>query len=576
MFYIGIDLGTANSTVSVIKIDNYDDNPIKLLRPGYIYQYGNSLADYLQNEEELPSFIYFDIEEEKVYTGKYAKELYGDAKRPMQSVCAIKTRIGGESEVEIPAIRNSNEKKFFDMVQCSSLFIRTIVQSLQKQYPNEDITKSVVVTVPAAFNDDERINTQNAVLLGGFKSCIILDEPTAALLSHINSENHDDDSLEEDKVYYKLVYDIGGGTLDVSIVKVIVDEDRNYQLDVVGLSERMNLGGNDFDRILGAWFLMRFEKTNPSINDRTNEDKQKIIARIVSNAEKYKININNKIITCRNTYSNNEQRSRKERKLYESVTFELIDGLAVTGLSIDKNLLDEIYDDYANLDKIRGKLLDPIKTSLRNAEINKNDISEVILTGGMSNMYLVRDILEKFFTDVATNNSEFRIISVEDTRNSVSRGAALYNWGLDDNNYCIGIHKITHISQKLASNIYIKNGNDFTKLIDGKLKKNQGEFDYKIMEDNTFEFPLFLYSGLEDESGKLDKSTLTALSGKSIKLDKYYNEGDKIKLVWEIDSNKIITINVPELQEKEKISRLYTDDDIINNPITKYKINPIK
>ena len=69
------------------------------------------------------------------------------------------------------------------MPQCASFFIRTIVDSLKQQYPEagDSITDYAVVTVPAAFNDDERVATKNAVLLGGFKDCSILDEPTAAL-----------------------------------------------------------------------------------------------------------------------------------------------------------------------------------------------------------------------------------------------------------------------------------------------------------------------------------------------------------------------------------------------------------
>lgn len=569
-FYVGIDLGTTNSTVTVIKTEEIDDNPIENMRPGYIYQYGESLDDYLMNEEELPSAIYFDIENKTVFTGKYAKKLYSDGDRPLQTTKSIKTRMGGESVLEIPGIRNSANRESFDMVQCASLFIRTIVESLKKQFPDDDVTRDVVVTVPAAFNDDERVATQNAVLLGGFKNCSILDEPTAALLSHINSDSHDDDDIEEDEEYYKLVYDIGGGTLDVSVVKVTVDEDGNYSMDVEGLSERMNLGGDDFDRILGAWMLMGFEKTNKTITDRTVEDQNRIIARIVSNAEAYKISINNKIINIRNSIPDPVRRARRESRLSESVAFELIDGMSISGVTLDKNLLDDVFAVYGDVAAIKGKLLQPIKTAMYNAGITKDQISEVVLTGGMSKLYLVIDLLEKYFEDV----EDLIITPVEDTRTAVSRGAALYHWGLEDDNEAYGVHKLTSISEKMASNTYIRENDKFVMLIDGSLVNKSGTFHYTVTDSNMTSLPLFLYSGTESDDGSDNTDAFVQLAGKMIELSHPYNEGEQIPLSWKVDKNKMITITLNEVSTAPiEVSTLLTPVAIANNPINMYKIN---
>ena len=179
-YYCGIDLGTTNSTISVIDIARRTDDPIKKLSTIPIYQYNQEFNAIDKGRTLLPSFLYFQVEKNTVYTGYYAKSVYSQGDRPMQTVTAVKTRIGGESSVTVPSYTDSNISETFDMTQCSALLLKTIMQSFKEQY-GEDI-ENVVITVPAAFNSDEREATINAALLAGFKNPKILDEPTATLL----------------------------------------------------------------------------------------------------------------------------------------------------------------------------------------------------------------------------------------------------------------------------------------------------------------------------------------------------------------------------------------------------------
>jgi len=430
---------------------------------------------------------------------------------------------------------------------------------LKKDFPNiVTLTDECVVTVPAAFNDDERIATQNAVLLGGFKSCRILDEPTAALLSYINSEDYNDDDIASD-VTYKLVYDIGGGTLDVSIAKLTQDDYGDYTVDIVGLSDRMNLGGDNFDRLLGAFFLKEFEATNPQIQSRSKEDQGRIIARIVSNAEHYKIALNEKILK-------NLQNEYKLTKVKENVTFELIDNMYVDGIVLKKEQLDDLFERYTSPYETRFGLLAPIKKALTRSHLQKEDISEVILTGGMSNFYAVYETLKKFFGDIPLN-------TVRDTRTAVSRSAALYHWGLDEENIADDAKKITTISNKMASNIYIRNAKgEFELLVSSDLNQKNGTFFYTIIDDNVAYFPLYLYSGTESENGEDNTVSYTQLTGCMIRSKPEYKKGDKIPLEWSIDENKVITI---ELQDDKniKLSSLMTAEEIANNMVRSYQVN---
>ena len=385
-FYVGIDLGTTNSTVSVINTKRATSSPLESLTTCPIYQCGNNGGELI-SDECLPSALFFNLDSRRVYTGRYAKNTYSSGNYPLQTAISIKTRIGNKSSrLTIPSMTNSSVTRTFDMKQCASFFIRTIVNSLKLQYPQlgDSVTDECVVTVPAAFNDDERVATKNAVLLGGFKKCKILDEPTAALLSYINS-NHEDIEDTDKETIYKLVYDIGGGTLDVSIARLTMQDDGDYEIDIVGLSERMNLGGDNFDRLLGAYFLKEFEITNPPISSRSKEDQGQIIARIVSNAELCKIGLNKKILDCNSL--------RALPRVRYKVDFNLIDNMHISDISLKKDTFDDLFRSYTSSNSMKFSLLAPIKTALRRSNLEIKDISEVILTGGMVNFYSVCEII---------------------------------------------------------------------------------------------------------------------------------------------------------------------------------------
>ena len=557
-FYVGIDLGTTNSTVSIIQTKNFDDSPLDTLTTCPIYQYGKQAGERV-SDACLPSALYFDVDNRRVFTGKFAKTTYASGERPLQTAMSIKTRMGGDSRLEIPSLSGSGKTQVFDMKECASFFIRTIVNSLKKQYPNiTNLTEECVVTVPAAFNDDERVATKNAVLLGGFKNCTILDEPTAALLSYINSNAYADEDDDQDTIY-KLVYDIGGGTLDVSIAKLTADDFGNYAIDIVGLSERMNLGGDNFDRLLGAYFLKEFEATNKPIQMHSKEDQGRIIARIVSQAEHYKIDLNEKILA-------KLDKPQLLSNVKSLVAFELINGMFVNSIVLKKENLDDLFYRYTSPNETKFGLLAPIKTALRQSKLQKEDISEVILTGGMSTFYAVHETLSKFFGDVPLN-------IVEDTRTAVSRGAALYHWSLDKRNEADDVRKIDSISNKLAGNIYVRNAEGkFELLIPSDLSQKSGTFYYTIADDNVAFLPFFLYSGSEPTNGEDNTETYTQLTGRMIKAKPEYKKGDKIPISWSIDSDKVINIQI-QGDRSIRLSQFLTQEEIAKNIVGSYRVN---
>lgn len=249
-----------------------------------------------------------------------------------------------------------------------------------------------------------------------------------------------------------------------------------------------------------------------------------------------------------------------------NVSFQLIDNMFVNGIMLKKKHLDDIFYCYTAPDQTKFSLLAPIKTALRRSGLQKEDISEVILTGGMSTFYAVHETLEKFFGDVPIN-------VVEDTRTAVSRGAALHHWGLNENNVADDVRKIATVSNKLASNIYVRTSDGkFKLLIPSDMSEKSGTFNYTIAEDNVAFLPFYLYSGSEPENGEDNTATYTQLTGRMIKAKPEYKKGLKIPISWSIDENKVVNIQLQD-DKNIKLSQLMTQAEIDNSIVKSYHVN---
>lgn len=538
--YVGIDLGTTNSTVSVIQTDERRlRQPIEHLRSIPILQYDKDF-NLTRDQYTLPSYFYCKIDEngKKVYTGEWAKNIYATGNQPMNTFTGIKTRMGGESMVTIPG-SNEEDSLQLDMTQCSALLLKTIKTSIEDQFSQP--IDHLVVTVPAAFNSDERQATRDAIEMAGFTDFHILDEPAATLLYFINNG---DGCLMESSVdlngKYIMIYDIGGGTLDICIAK-LEDDEENYEYEsmkvsIAARSKRENLGGNDFDQYLGAYFLSEFEKRTTKINTRPIEDQNKIIARIVSQAEKYKIDLNNKL-------KEHLDNPRRLSRIVMTPEFEVINGQFVQGINLDKATLEEVYAGILK-DSDRQNILRPVKESIKSAEnLSKEDISLIILTGGMSNFYAVESTLREFFGDATP------IITV-DTMTSVSKGAAIdaYNYSPDNT-----LLKKMNLEDRLAEDIFLRTNTGFEKLI-SKCEistKKMGIFTYAIPEENMTRLPIFLFYG-QDPNFPED---FTQIAGKMVDLPRRFAKGEEVTLTWTIDHNGVITISLNELGEEIKLNQ---------------------
>lgn len=310
----------------------------------------------------------------------------------------------------------------------------------------------------------------------------------------------------------------------------------------------MDFGGDDIDKYIAGYFLEEFEKINPSIENRTEEEQAVIISRILSHAEKHKISFNEKILKCSNP--------KRIKRTKEGVNFEIIDNLKVTDLALTDEILRKILCVVLSG---HGQLLSPINKCLNQAGLSKNDIDLVILTGGSSKFYLVEETINKFFSSSHETNIEL----IQFTKNNaVSIGAAIYSHTQDEEEF----NKIT-ISDAMSDSILIKNGSRYDVLISHNTSPGTtGTYSYKF-EKLSNRIDLFLYYGLETEKEYKYKE----IAGVFHTLERWYEKGEQVNLEWEFDDNKVVHIffEGSELLSTNNLNQLQS------NLINDFKINAV-
>ena len=509
--YLGIDLGTTETVVAVVEIDLNQDSPADKLRTLNIYQYNLSF-EFDRDNKKLQSSIYIDRDNNKVYTGDFAKKLYSEGNRPLNTIRSVKTRIGGQSMIQVPKESNKSDIATFGMTELSAFLLKTVHESYKKQCDGELV--GVTITIPAAFNSDERKATLDAAYLAGFDRVHLLDEPTAVLLAFLNSTaNPGTDFFQQKKQI--LVYDIGGGTLDISVAAV-ENCDGELTVDILGRSKRMDFGGDDIDKYIAAYFLQEFERINPSIQSRTREEQAVIISRIVTNAERAKVQFSTEIAK----YLDNE---RRRRRVKEYVNFEIIDSLKITDLLLTDELLREIL---APVISSEGMLLAPLNRTIKDCRLAKEDIDLVILTGGTGKFYLVQEAINLFF--------QGRVEIIDFTAgDAVAKGAAINSFNMTEDYF-----KKINIKDILSDSVFIKSGELFDKLIPHDTPiKTRGTYIIKLKRP-TNRLDVFLYYGSENE----EIYKYREIAGAYKTLDRFYDTGEELILAWELDANKAIRL----------------------------------
>ncbi len=323
---IGIDLGTTNSVVAVME----GGKPTVIANA--------------EGSRTTPSIVGFSKTGEKL-VGQLAKRQA--ILNPDKTIASIKRHMGEDYKVNI-------DGKDYTPQEISAMILRKLADDASN-YLGEKVT-SAVITVPAYFNDAQRQATKDAGRIAGLDVLRIVNEPTAAALAY---------GLEKEKAEKVLVFDLGGGTFDVSILEI-----GDGVHEVLSTSGDTHLGGDDFDQKVMDWICDEFKKQE-GIDLRG--DKQ-AMQRVKEAAEKAKCELSSVMET--------------------NINLPFITADANGPKHLDLNLTRAKFEDLCR--DLLNRCKTPVENALRDAGITKNDINEVVLVGGSTRIPAVQQLVKEY------------------------------------------------------------------------------------------------------------------------------------------------------------------------------------
>ena len=539
---LGIDLGTTNCSVTAID----EDGVTKIIKNKY-------------NEYITPSAVYFCKEGKSVLVGKEAKEKSNTD--PDNLVLFVKREMGkAKDKVREDRIRGEYNPYFFSgrifsPEEISSFILSQLKKDAEKELGTE--IKKAVITCPAYFGDAEKNATKKAGEIAGFEVLEIIPEPMAAALSY-SAKSKEDETV--------LVFDLGGGTFDVTILKVTNSESgKNVEMIVTDGDHR--LGGKDWDDSLIDYMVDRFEKKYhiEFYYDKPKEKRVLTLGKLRIDVEKAKVALFKdgvESVPLSIEYGGKKHTEYVSRALFNNKTSNLT----------------EKCKTYCNI-------------ILQEGGLSWDKIDSVLMIGNMSNCKTIQDSLREW----SGKDINFGLIN---PKTCVSEGAAIRGYLLEGGER---IRKLVNVESDIAAfeqsqeitervekseksgertdtkfnNKNIKTGVLASSVGIKVLRKDGKEAVFKLLDKNssypeeiTKSFPMFrdgdlefTLNVLEGESSIVDECEL--LGAIVVKLDGKMNKGDKLSITLSADANGILQVKA--INEKLGIcveSKIKRESDI--------------
>lgn len=328
-YVVGIDLGTTNSVIAWMKPD------------GSIEVIPNA-----EGNRTTPSIVSF-AKNGEILVGEPAKrQLILNSERTIKS---IKRKMGSDYKVRI-------DDKEYTPQEISAYILKKLKKDAEEYLGGE--IKKAVITCPAYFNDAQRQATKEAGIIAGLEVLRIINEPTAAALAYGL------DKMEGERKV--LVYDLGGGTFDVSILEI-----GGGVIQVIATSGNNHLGGDDFDQRIIDYLADEFKK---QYGVDLRNDKQ-ALQRLRDAAEKAKIELSSKLET--------------------DISLPYITATAEGPLHLEIRLTRAMFESLTR--DLVEKTREPIERALSDAKLSPQDIDEIILVGGMTRVPMVQKFIKDIF-----------------------------------------------------------------------------------------------------------------------------------------------------------------------------------
>jgi molecular chaperone DnaK len=419
--YVGIDLGTTNTTCAVCYKSNggeiiSKDIPIKQLRN----YYEGDIPIY-EKDTVLPSAVWC-LDSNNFFTGSFCKDIGADIIEFSGSsiIRSIKREIGNQFW------RLHCDESSYSPVHISSLILKTVYRSILEEHNEEDL-KSIAITIPASFSSKMRYATLQAAELVGIdlNKTKLIDEPVASIFSNWNFYSRQFEDIDESGNY--LVFDMGGGTLDVSVLNVNLEK---KTITVMSTSRYNEVAGDDIDLEIASLVL---HKTKSSANynkfldilfSTTNRREKRALALgLLEIGELFKIDLSEKLENgLRGSFDwVIEEYSRNNKQLTVSLAEEFGEKCSPDSISLDiKELLTVIapFIIPSRINKGRNIFV-PIRQALEKADTEIQNIKKVMIAGGSTYFPPIIDALNSTFL-----KKPVRLNPI----NSVSLGASIMSY----------------------------------------------------------------------------------------------------------------------------------------------------
>eukprot|EP00485_Elphidium_margaritaceum_P006489 CAMPEP_0202686420 /NCGR_PEP_ID=MMETSP1385-20130828/2212_1 /ASSEMBLY_ACC=CAM_ASM_000861 /TAXON_ID=933848 /ORGANISM="Elphidium margaritaceum" /LENGTH=676 /DNA_ID=CAMNT_0049340991 /DNA_START=125 /DNA_END=2155 /DNA_ORIENTATION=- len=521
---IGVDLGTTNSAVALFE---------------------GSQPKIIQNAEghrTTPSFVGFANKKE----GGTERLVGLPAKRqavtnPESTFYATKRLIGRRFEdaetkmiskhLSYKVVNGDNgdawvycdiTKKKYSPSQIGS-FILQKMKDTAEDYVGSPISKAVV-TVPAYFNDSQRQATKDAGAIAGLEVLRVINEPTAAALAYGLGSDATSDPKKDGIV---AVYDLGGGTFDISILSL-----SDGVFEVMATNGDTTLGGEDFDHEILEFMCREFKKENQIdlMGDKF------AVQRLKEEAERTKIELS----------------SRTETKVQAAFITATPSGPKHLDMTVTRAQLENLVD------KLIKRTMAPCEQCVKDADIPKSDITDVLLVGGMTRMPKVQDVVEKFF-----GRSPSKSVNPDEV---VAMGAAIQGGVLSGKVDGLVLIDVTPLSLGIETL-----GGIFTRLIEKNTaiptKKSE---TFSTAADNQTQVGIKVFQGERDMAA--DNKFLGHFD--LVGVPPAPRGRPQIEVAFDIDANGILHVNAKDKGTgKDQTMQIQTSGGLTKDEIEKMKKN---
>lgn len=475
----GIDLGTTNSEIAYLD----KGKPV--------------VVEITEGRKYLPSVVGLD-RQGNIITGNAARNQY--AAFPEDTVVSIKRKMGSGKKVVMGDIS-------YTPAEISSHILKTLKETAERETGFK--VEKVVITVPAYFTDSQRSDTIKAGNLAGLDVVRIINEPTAAALAY-GSNNNSSEKL--------LVYDLGGGTFDISLIDIEEDV-----VEVIATDGDSYLGGDDFDFILREYFRSSLPKGSVKKKD------MKLEARLKNISEAVKIELSNKSLV----------------KVEEGFLTSYEGKPVNLELNVSRKDFEEKIEDKL------GKSFELLDTVIKEGGLVNSDIDKLILAGGSTHIPKIMEVL--------SNNYGFDVHREIDPYYCVVMGAAIQGGIIageeidtilvDVNSHslgisCIGIYPTGELNPDLYSILIHKNT-----AIPSSMTKT-----YYTMDENQSAVKIDIYQG---ENQSINNNSYIA-SFVLDNLPKNLPSGSEVDITFEYNINGLVEVSAQE-RKSGKLEKLEVD-----------------